>query len=91
MLFQPRLFTAVALACFALVMSGAATGQATTSLRGTVTDPTGSAIAGARVVLANNESKTERTATTGDQGGYQFLLLSPGTYRLTVTATGFQH
>jgi hypothetical protein len=71
-------------------MCGAAAGQATTSLRGTVTDPTGSAIPGARVVIANSESKTERTATTGDQGGYQFLLLPPGTYRLTVTATGFQ-
>src|ERR1700674_3772320 len=90
LLFQPPLFTAAALACFALAMSGAAAGQATTSLRGTVTDPTGSAVAGARVVLANSESKTERSATTGDQGGYQFLFLLPGTYTLTVSAAGFQ-
>jgi hypothetical protein len=88
--FQRTLFTVVALTCFALMMSGAAAAQASTSLRGTVTDPTGSAVAVARVVLANNEAKTERTATTGDQGGYQFLLLPPGTYRLTVTAQGFQ-
>jgi len=33
-----------------------------------VTDPNGSAIVGANVVLANTESKTERTATTGGQG-----------------------
>lgn len=90
LLSQPLLYAAVGLACFTMIMSVAAAGQATTSLRGSVADPTGSAIAGARVVLANNESKTERTATTGDQGGYQFLLLPPGTYRLTVTATGFQ-
>jgi len=32
------------------------------SLRGTVTDPSGSAIPGAAVVIANAESKTERNA-----------------------------
>ena len=63
--------------------------QATTSVRGTVTDPSGSAVVGATVTLANPESKTERTTTTGTQGEYQFLLLSPGTYTLKVSATGF--
>jgi len=63
--------------------------SSTSSLRGTVTDPSGSAVAGAMVVLANAESKTERTATTGSQGVYQFLFLPPGTYTLTVGATGF--
>ena len=64
-------------------------GQATTSVRGTVTDPSGKAVAGGTVAIANSESKTERTATTGGQGEYQFLLLPPGTYTLTVTAAGF--
>jgi hypothetical protein len=41
-------------------------------------------------VLANSESKTERTATTAEQGAYQFLFVPPGTYTLTVTATGFR-
>jgi len=63
--------------------------SSTSSLRGTVTDPSGSAVAGAMVVLANAESKTERTAATGSQGVYQFLFLPPGTYTLTVGATGF--
>ena len=63
--------------------------SSSTSLRGTVTDPSGSAVVGANVTLANPESKTERTATTGTQGEYQFLLLSPGTYRLKVSAAGF--
>ena len=70
--------------------SGIAWGQATTSVRGTVTDPDGNAVAGAKVVIANAESKTERTATTGDQGEYQFLLIPPGTYTLGVTAPGFR-
>src|SRR6266852_4027022 len=60
-----------------------------TSLQGTVTDPSGSAIVGATVVLANSESKLERTIETGMQGEYRFIALPPGTYTLTVTAKGF--
>jgi len=70
--------------------TGLALGQATTSVRGTVTDPDGNALVGANVVLANAESKTERNATTGGQGEYQFLLIPPGTYTLKVTAAGFR-
>ena len=61
-----------------------------TSLRGTVTDPSGSVVQGATVVLENKESNLSRTATTGVQGDYQFPFLSPGTYSLLVTASGFE-
>jgi Carboxypeptidase regulatory-like domain len=60
-----------------------------TSLQGTVTDPSGSVIDGATVVLSNSESKLERTKETGTQGEYRFIALPPGTYTLTVTAKGF--
>ncbi len=73
-----------------MLAGGIAVGQATTSVRGTVTDPAGNAIVGANVALANAESKTERAATTGGQGEYQFLLIPPGTYTLRVTAGGFR-
>src|ERR1700692_3449831 len=72
------------------IMGASAWGQATTSVRGTIVDPSGKAVAGASVVLANSESKTERTTTTEEQGEYQFLLVPPGTYHLTVTAPGFR-
>jgi hypothetical protein len=85
-----RQFFLASLLAGALALPGAAWGQASTSLRGTITDPSGSTIAGAQVVLASPESKTERAATTGDQGEYQFLFVPPGTYTLTVTAKGFQ-
>jgi hypothetical protein len=85
-----RISRALALLFFAFLVSGRIVqAQATTSVRGTVTDPSGSAVVGANVVLANAESKTERTATTGTQGEYQFLFLSPETYTLKVTAMGF--
>jgi len=70
--------------------TGLALGQATTSVRGTVTDPDGNAVVAANVVIVDAESKTERTATTGGQGEYQFLLIPPGTYTLHVTAAGFR-
>jgi hypothetical protein len=62
-----------------------------TSLQGTVTDPSGSAIVGATVALSSTESRLERTIVTGAQGEYRFLALPPGTYTLTVTARGFTH
>jgi hypothetical protein len=86
-----HIFLILVLTLFGCVLgSGPARGQATTSVRGTVTDPDANAIVGASVVLANAESKTERKVTTGDQGEYQFLLVPPGTYTLSVTAPGFR-
>src|ERR1700687_4227641 len=73
-----------------LIAGSIAWGQATTSIRGTVTDSSGGYVGGASVTLTNPESKIARTATTGDDGGYQFLFLPPGTYTLDVAATGFQ-
>src|SRR5215470_418720 len=61
------------------------------SLQGTVTDPSGSAIPGATVVLANTQATLERTVTTGPQGDFRLLAVPPGTYTLTVTARGFAH
>jgi len=87
---RPRILLAWTMALIgSLVCGGSALGQATTSVRGTVTDPSGRAVAGASVVLASGETKTQRSATTGDQGEYQFLLVPPGTYTLSVTAPGF--
>jgi len=63
--------------------------SSTTSLQGTVTDPTGAAVVNATVTLVNAESKSERSTVTGAQGEYRSQALPPGTYTLTVIATGF--
>ena len=65
-------------------------GQATTSVRGTITDTSGGSLAGATITITNAETRIERSATSASDGSYQFLLLPPGTYKLTVTARGFQ-
>src|SRR5579859_7757531 len=79
---------------FAVLLAGngvAFSQAASSSLQGTVTDPSGSAIAEATVTLANVDSKNERTAVTGTQGEYRILALPSGTYTLSVTAKGFAH
>jgi hypothetical protein len=61
----------------------------TTSLRGTVTDKSGAAIANARVTLSNPERGFERMTTSGPTGEYEFIQLPPSSYRLAVEMTGF--
>jgi hypothetical protein len=78
------------LLCLVLLTAATVWGQATTSLRGTVTDSSGSVVVGATVALESTESGSQRTTTTGTQGEYEFSLLPPGVYALTVTATGFE-
>ena len=75
-----------------LALSGVCFSRASSSsLQGSVTDPSGSAIAGATVTLADATSRTERTTVTGQQGEYRFLAVPPGTYSLSVTFKGFAH
>ena len=78
----------IAIAIFALDLS--AWGQATTSLRGTVTDPSGSAIREAQVTVVNASTNFTRTTPTGADGAYVFVELLPGTYNVTVEAQGFR-
>jgi carboxypeptidase family protein len=64
--------------------------QATTSLRGTVTDPNGAVIVGASVKLENKVRGFRAEATTGADGVYEFAQLPPATYELTISAQGFK-
>lgn len=69
--------------------SGSAWGQAATSLRGIVTDPSNAAIPNATVRLTNTDTNLERTVTTDSQGNYVFSQMQPGHYSLHVEAAGF--
>ena len=71
------------------IWEAAAAGQATSSLRGNVTDPSGAAVANATVMAKDATINVERTATTGAHGDYSFASLPPGKYTLTVESSGF--
>src|ERR1700723_4488928 len=62
----------------------------TGGLTGIVTDPTGSVIVGATVNLKNQSTGEIQSATTGSTGIYQFTLLKPGIYVVSVSQTGFK-
>jgi hypothetical protein len=59
------------------------------TIDGNVTDPSGAAIAGATVRVTSQGTAVGREATTNSLGGYTLPTLPPGTYDLTVTASGF--
>jgi len=72
------------------VFAVTAWGQATTSLRGTLTDPRGAVIPGAQVTIVNTSTNFVRSTATNADGIYTFVEVLPGTYNLTAEAKGFQ-
>ncbi len=60
------------------------------TILGTVTDPSGAVIAGAKVTVKNTGTGLERTGQTSADGGYSLPELPIGTYSVTVTQSGFQ-
>jgi hypothetical protein len=59
------------------------------TLSGTVSDPSGGGIPQANVVIKNVATGVERTTTTNADGFYTTVNLLPGSYQITVTASGF--
>jgi outer membrane receptor protein involved in Fe transport len=65
--------------------------EGTSTLRGTVTDPTGAVIPNATVSVANQATGLNRRMVVTDASGdYAFASLVPGAYRVTVDAAGFK-
>ena len=62
----------------------------TASIAGTVTDPSGSAVVGAKVHLRNMATNDIRDAVTSATGSYKFDNLLPATYEIRAEAAGFK-
>ena len=60
------------------------------TIAGTVTDPSGAAIANAKVTVSNKSTGFTRLSDTNQIGLYNMLRLPVGTYELTVEASGFK-
>ncbi len=58
-------------------------------ITGTVTDTNGGLISGATVVVKNNRTGEERTATTSVEGVYQVAALKASSYTVAATVTNF--
>jgi len=59
------------------------------AISGSVTDPTGALVPNATVVARNNGTSVETKRTASSDGLYNISPLIPGTYTVTVTASGF--
>src|ERR1700686_1690569 len=77
-------FAVLALAsiAFAQVQNG--------QFEGTVTDPTGAAIANAKVTVSNSATGLNLSATTNSSGSYTVKEVPPGVYKVEVEAAGFK-
>src|SRR5438477_804960 len=56
----------------------------TATLSGTVSDPQGLPVKGAKVTLTNASTGAQRTAVTDDGGRYNLVGLQPGQYKMSV-------
>lgn len=60
------------------------------SITGVVTDPTGAAVPAAQITVTNRDTNVANKSVATANGEYSVPNLSPGTYRIEVTSTGFK-
>src|ERR1700724_2421207 len=83
------LYLAVLLGLSGVGEAGARAQNAAGRILGNVTDPSGAAIAGARVRVINLARQSREETVTDNDGFYQVLGLPIGAYRVTVEKDGF--
>jgi len=77
------------LALLVLFSAASAFAQFTSSVQGVVQDPSGAGIAKATLHLVSVSTNVTQVTTSDDAGNFRFLSLAPGSYKVTVEATGF--
>ena len=80
------LISLVVLLCALTAMAQVQNGQ----FSGTVTDPTGAAVPGAKITIVNQATNLSVTTTTNQSGSYNVKELPVGTYKITIEAAGFK-
>src|SRR5260370_9716472 len=60
------------------------------TLRGTVTDPSGSVVPNAQVLVQQVGTNVDRKLTTDENGNYEAPALTPGRYLIRVEIAGFR-
>jgi Carboxypeptidase regulatory-like domain len=77
----------LAVVAFTFAMSVHA--QTALTLRGTITDSSGGAVANAHVAIEDQASGFHASHPTDADGNYEFAQILPGRYKITVTSSGF--
>jgi outer membrane receptor protein involved in Fe transport len=74
----------------AVLLPTLACAQGVGTIYGTVTDPSGAAVAGAKVETVSTDRGTTRNGATNSTGEFVFSAMPIGAYEIRITATGFQ-
>ncbi len=83
-------FAALALAMlFALPHILSAQTTTTGAINGTVEDPSGASVGGAKIAVLSEGTNAEQTITADGEGFFTVGQLQPGSYTVTITAAGF--
>src|SRR5215813_11747127 len=77
------------LSLMAALCAGAMAQHIRGALEGTITDPNGAALSGARVIVKNNATNAEVATTANERGYFNVQNLEAGTYTVTVQQSGF--
>src|SRR3954449_8387975 len=67
-----------------------AQGETTSAIAGSVSDPTGAAIFGAKVTITSTDNGLKRSVKTDDAGRFNFPQLKPGPYSVKAEAEQFE-
>ena len=84
-----RRICVIALVLVSLCSATIVAQTSTTSLRGVVTDSSGALVPNASVTLLDKANGTGYSAKTNSSGYYIFPVISPATYLVTISSTGF--
>ncbi|HEX8712331.1 MAG TPA: TonB-dependent receptor, partial [Terracidiphilus sp.] len=85
----PSLALCLALCITIVTLPAAAQTAGDGTIQGTVTDPSGAVVPNAKVTAIDNATGIATSRTTTSNGFYVISPLIPGTYTVTVSATGF--
>ncbi len=87
-----RLFGLLAVLVLSLVFSGLAYSQElpTGSLVGSITDPQGAVVLGAKITVSDMTGGVKATAQSGEGGHFTLANLAPGNYKVSIEKTGFK-
>lgn len=77
------------LVAFVALLAVPGWGQFSSNMQGVVQDSSGAVVPKATVTLTNSATQGTRSTTTDPDGNYRFVSLAPGSYTLTVEATGY--
>lgn len=84
-----RLVVALIVLCFGIAGLSRAQNESG-SISGNVLDPQHKAVPNAPVTVTSGDQKFSTSANTDNEGHYSFPVLPPGTYELSIAATGFK-